>query len=155
MGTDSLASGRSRVLIVEDDPAAARLLDEALRDLDGTIDTTVATDGEQALRILGQRVEAPELDVPDAVVLDLDLPKLSGQAVLRQIRADPTLSTLPVVICSQHTSQEVVDECYRLRANAYFVKPDNYDDLLDTLREMRRFWDRDDVPVPETDPERD
>lgn len=153
MGADGSDADPAQVLVVEDDPGAARLFQEAFRELDEAVETTVATDGEQALAILGQRAGADGPGLPDAVFLDLDLPKLGGREVLRKIRADPSLSTLPVVVCSHHAEQRVVDECYRLRANAYFVKPDRFDDFLDMVRETRRFWTRDDVDVPEVDPE--
>lgn len=153
MGEDGTNVDPARILVVEDDSGAARLFQEAFRELDETVETTVATDGEQALAILENRTEAARPRFPDAAFLDLDLPKLGGREVLRTIRADPSLSTLPVIVCSHHTEQCIVDECYRLRANAYFVKPDRFDDFLDMVRETRRFWARDNVDAPEVDPE--
>lgn len=153
MGEDGPGDASNHVLVVEDDPGAARLFQEAFRELDEPVEITVANDGEQALAILGHHAETAEPGIPDAVFLDLDIPTLGGQEVLRKIRTNPSLSTVPVIICSHHTEQRIVEECYRLRANAYFVKPDRFDDFLDILREMRRFWTCDDVDVPEVDPE--
>lgn len=133
------------VLVVEDDSAAIRLYEEVFRDLDDRVTVTVVTDGRQALDVLHRRGEHADSRVPDLVVLDVDLPEIGGREVLREMREVGLLPSLPVVVCSQHADRETIDECYRLGASAYFVKPDDYDGLLRIAERVSTFWRTDEV----------
>lgn len=136
------------VLVVEDDSAAIRLYEEAFRELEAPVDVSVVTDGKQALDVLHRRGEYVDAGVPDIVIHDLDLPEVGGRAVLRELHEVGLLPALPVVVCSQRTGQETIDECYRLGASAYFVKPDDYDGLLRIARRVSAFWGTNEIEFP-------
>ena len=136
------------VLVVEDDSAAIRLYEEAFRELDDPVDVTVFTDGRQALDAVNRCRDDDGASVPDIVIQDLDLPGMGGVEVMREMRDVGLLPSLPVVVCSQHTDQATIDECYRLGASAYFVKPADYAGLLDVARRVSTFWGADGVEFP-------
>lgn len=134
-------SGASRVLLVDDDPGSLRLLEMAFAESGASVETLVATDGGEALEILHRRGDHTDVRRPDIVVLDLDLPGVGGREVLREIRQTDRLRPLPVVVLSQHDDPEIVEECYRIGANAYLVKPDDYDGLLEAVTAVTAFWE--------------
>ncbi len=128
------------ILLVEDNPGDVRLTKEAFAD--GCIDNTlhVVTDGEEAMEFLFQRGEYEEAAFPDLVLLDLNLPKKSGEEVLEAIKADEELRRLPVIILTSSEAQEDVLRSYELQANAYLTKPVDPDSFLDTVRTFEEFW---------------
>lgn len=130
---------RPTILLVEDDPGARRLFVEAIAD-ESNAELIIATDGSDALNLLPQRNGKDDL-VPDLVVLDLDLPNIDGMTVLKEYRAStsPT-NRVPILILSGNDDQAVIDEAYELGANAYLAKPDDYDDLVELIRDVGDFW---------------
>ncbi len=123
-------SARRRILLVDDDPAGAELTVIALGMLDPDARIDVAADGEEALDYLGRCAGA----LPDAVLLDLKMPKVDGHEVLRQIRGDARLRSLKVVVLTssdQHRDRLLSRE---LGSNAYLVKPGSIATLIDLLR---------------------
>lgn len=136
------------LLLVDDDPGAMRLLELACRELDPPVATSVATDGQEALDILHGRGEHDGEQAPDVVVLDLDLPRVGGREVLRRIRATDELATVPVVVLSANDDEETIEECYRLGANAYVVKPRDYESLLQAMRTVSGFWSDSQTELP-------
>ncbi|WP_232833812.1 response regulator [Saliphagus sp. LR7] len=137
-------SGQTRqevdILLVEDNPGDVRLTKEAFTD--GAIDNTlhVVTDGKEALNFLHQRDEYADAACPDLVLLDLNLPKKSGEEVLEEIRGDEDLQRLPVIILTSSEAQEDVLRSYELQANAYLTKPVDPDAFLDTIQTFEEFW---------------
>lgn len=128
------------ILLVEDNPGDVRLTREALRE--GKIENTVhvATDGVEAVDFLfrrGDHVDAPR---PDMVLLDLNLPRKNGDEVLEEIRGDPALSTIPVIVLTGSKAQEDVVRSYELCANAYLTKPVDPMEFIEVVRELERFW---------------
>jgi two-component system response regulator len=147
MGSVSTGSSTARrVLVVEDEQPAIRLYQEAFSELDSATELTVARDGETALEVLFDGESTQE--GPDVVILDIELPGIDGTEVLRRIRDDDTLAELPVVIVSNTADQAIIDECYQLGVNAYLRKPDDYDGLLNIVREVGSFWVREEVQLP-------
>ena len=126
-----------RILLVEDLTSDAVLLQEALRDAGLENDLEVAVDGEEAMRVL--RGDGP---LPQLVLLDLNLPKRSGRQVLEDIRADPRLDHLPVVVLSTSNAMKDVTFAYEHRANAYVRKPNGFEALSGVARSIRDFWMR-------------
>lgn len=126
-----------RILLVEDLQADAILLREALLEAGMGGDLVVARDGREALDML-----AADGPLPQLVLLDLNLPRLSGHQVLDRIRADPRLATLPVVVLSTSSSPADVAFAYSHRANAYVRKPNGFDALTGVARAIRDFWTR-------------
>jgi CheY-like chemotaxis protein len=126
-----------RILLVEDIAADAILLREALLDAGLGNDLVYANDGQEALDVLRSGKPLPSL-----VLLDLNLPKVSGRQVLDDIRTDPRLRDLPVVVISTSASPADVSFAYGHRANAYVRKPNGFESLSAVARAIRDFWTR-------------
>jgi CheY-like chemotaxis protein len=124
----------SRVLLVEDSPQDVRFVREALAE-SGEVHLDVLTNGSDVIPVLESR---PEL--PDLILLDLNLPGLRGDQVLRAIRARPNMSRVPVVILSSSRAPEDVRLCYEQHANSYIVKPLEYDQFRDAILSLERYW---------------
>lgn len=131
-------SRRLEVLLVEDNPGDVRLVKEALRDCDVPLNLTVATDGEEAFRLLFK--PPAENRRPDIILLDLNLPKRSGHEVLQEVKQDSNLRTIPVLVVSSAASKEEVNRAYRLSANCYIRKPLDLETTLQTIRDICMFW---------------
>ena len=125
----------TKILLVEDSPADALLLQEALRQVGVTDPVELVTDGEQAL----EHLRGPERP-PGLVLLDLNLPRMDGREVLAAIRADPELSDLPVVIMTTSSAPPDVKLAYNGGANAYVRKPIGMDRLVEAAASIRDFW---------------
>jgi two-component system response regulator len=126
------------ILLVEDNPDDEALALRALGRAQVTADIAVARDGAEALAMLG--VAAPRGRLPDVVVLDLKLPKLSGIDVLRRLRADPRTVLVPVVVLTSSDEDEDVLACYRAGANSYVRKPVDFEQYATVVGELGRFW---------------
>jgi CheY-like chemotaxis protein len=135
------------IFIVDDDPAQIRLCEEALRESYAKVTIESATTGEAALEHLLEG-ENSRAGLPDIIILDLDLPKMSGAEVLHRIRTTDSLQMVPVVILSGNSEQPMIDGCYRLGANAYLLKPDSYTELLDLVQNVAEFWTLDQIRYP-------
>ena len=111
------------ILLVEDAPGDVRLVSEALKQLPMSHVLTVAKDGEEALEILRKGKEGGSASLPDLVFLDLNLPKVNGYEVLKEIKNSSQLKRIPVVILTGSKSQEDVLKAYDAHANCYITKP--------------------------------
>ena len=131
------AARPTRVLLVEDNPGDARLTSEALRDGPIGVDITHARDGEEALAILQTAAGDP---LPDLVLLDLNLPRLSGREVLAAIREDARLANLPVVVLTGSNAPSDIRGVHQLRADGYVRKPTDFDDLVREMRSLKAIW---------------
>jgi CheY-like chemotaxis protein len=126
-----------RILLVEDISSDALLLYEALRDAGLGEDLVLAHDGQEALDLLHGGTPLPQL-----VLLDLNLPRVSGRQVLDEIRGDPRLHDLPVVVLTTSLSPADVSFAYSHLANAYVRKPNGFEALAGVARAIRDFWVR-------------
>jgi len=124
----------TRVLLVEDNAADVVLLQEALREGGVELDLEVATDGERAMTDLRDGM------LPDLVLLDLNLPRKDGREVLAEMKADPALAEVPVIVLTTSQSPGDVAFAYRNHANAYVRKPNGLEQLIDVTRAIRDFW---------------
>ena len=127
---------RKYILLVEDNPDDEALALRALVRSAVPADVLVARDGAEAL----ERVRGNLQRLPEVVLLDLKLPKLSGIDVLRRLRADPRTVLLPVVVLTSSNEDEDVLECYRAGANSYVRKPVDFDAFAAAVAELGRFW---------------
>jgi two-component system response regulator len=128
------------VLVIEDEPGHAKLIRKALCQTQGTM-VTVAETASSALDALGTKLASSEDIVqPDLVLLDLGLPDSPGLEVLRGIRSVPDLRTTPVVVLSCSDDETVVRQCMDAGANAFVVKPTNYDDFHALVGRIGQFW---------------
>jgi len=136
------ATEAKRILLVDDDSAGAELTVAALSEFDLGVEIDITADGEEALDYLFRRgpyARRPD-QLPALVLLDLKMPKVDGHEVLRQIRADPRLHPLPVIVLTS-SDQEADKRLSRtLGSNGYLVKPVSIDDFIDDLRNLTQFW---------------
>ena len=128
------------ILLVEDNPGDVRLTREALKINKVRNNLSVAEDGESALALL--RREYPHRDAPrpDLILLDLNLPRINGREVLAEIKGDPELKRIPVVILSSSEAEQDIVKSYDLHANAYVTKPVDMDRFIDVVRSIDGFW---------------
>ena len=132
--------GPIEVLLVEDSPGDVRLTREALKDAKVHISLHVAPDGIEAMAFLhrqGSHAKAPR---PDLILLDLNLPRKDGREVLKEIKEDPALATIPVVILTTSAASVDVMNSYRLHANCYITKPVSLDGFLKVVQSIDNFW---------------
>jgi CheY-like chemotaxis protein len=138
---ESVAAPRlANVLLAEDDPADARLIRRAFDLNKLALRLVWVEDGEAAMNYLLREGPQEENERPDLLLLDLNMPKMNGHEVLAAIRAEPHLTTLPVVILTTSSADEDVIESYRLRANAYVSKPIDLDGLFKIVNTIQEFW---------------
>jgi two-component system, chemotaxis family, response regulator Rcp1 len=136
---DTMSGRLAEILLVEDDPADALLMRRALAQSRLSLNITWVEDGEEALDYL----QTPGRDGavrPDLILLDLNMPKKSGHVVLAEIRDDPNLTDLPVVILTTSKAEEDVARSYALHANAYIAKPVGLPGFLKVVESIDGFW---------------
>lgn len=139
-----------RILLVEDDPNDIELTMIALEKNNLASEVFVSRDGEEALDYLldPRKKESTKVRNPSLILLDLKIPKISGLEVLKQIRANDLLKMIPVVILTSSRVEPDVKEAYRLGANAYVVKPVNFNEFIIAVKEIGFFWARVNEPPP-------
>ena len=128
------------VLLVEDDPGDILMTREAFQHHKIQNKLHVVTDGEQALQFLRQAGEYANVPRPGLVLLDLNLPRRSGHEVLAELKADPQLRVIPVVILTTSQAEEDILRSYSLHANAYVSKPVDFERFMDVIRQIDSFF---------------
>ncbi len=128
------------VLLVEDDPGDVLLIREALAEQKvGNMLSTVS-DGVEAMRFIRGEGEYAAAERPDLVLLDLNLPRKSGAEVLAEIKGDPELATIPVIVLTTSEAEEDVLRSYRMHANAYITKPVDFERFKDIVQQIDDFF---------------
>jgi CheY-like chemotaxis protein len=131
-----------RILIVEDDPNDVELTLTALEDYNLVNDVVVTRDGQEALDYLycrGQFSSRPN-ENPAVLLLDLKLPKVDGLEVLKQIKSDERLKLIPVVVLTSSHEEKDMMRSYKLGVNAYVVKPVDFHEFVNAVKELGAFW---------------
>lgn len=130
----------ARVLLVEDDPGDVLITRESFADSSVLCELSVVNDGAKALDFLHKRGKYKTAETPHLVLLDLNLPKVSGREVLAEVKGNAELSTIPVIVLSTSTADEDVAHSYQLHANAYITKPVDYDDFHEVVKSINEFF---------------
>jgi chemotaxis family two-component system response regulator Rcp1 len=125
------------VLLVEDNPGDVRLVKEVLTETDEPVELHVAADGESAMAWL--RDPGPGRP-PDLLLLDLNLPRKGGLEVLEELKADPALRRIPVVVLTSSAADRDVRGAYDRHANCFVTKPLGLEDFVSTVRDIAGFW---------------
>ena len=128
------------ILLVEDNAADVRLTREALRGAKLVNRLTVASDGVEALALLRRLGRYADVPRPELILLDLNLPKKNGLAVLAEIKADPDLRRIPVVVITSSDAEEDILRSYDLHANCYVVKPIELAQFVKVVNAIENFW---------------
>jgi CheY-like chemotaxis protein len=131
-----------RILLVEDDDRDVELTMNALEEYNLANEVVVARDGEEALDYLYCRGKhnSRSGDNPAVLLLDLKLPKVDGLEVLRQVKSDEDLKMIPVVVLTSSREEKDLVASYRLGVNAYVVKPVDFHEFVDAIKELGAFW---------------
>lgn len=130
----------AEILLVDDNPADVRLVREALRESRLRNELYVAGDGEEALAFLRREQGFADAPRPDLVLLDLNLPRKNGREVLAEMKSDPALKDIPVVILTTSNSDRDVLESYNLCASCYVRKPVQFQAFIDVVQSIQNFW---------------
>ena len=128
------------VLLAEDNPGDVWLTREALKGSPVRINLNVATNGEEALAFLRQQGKYTGASRPAMVLLDLNMPKKNGWEVLLEMKKDPELGCIPVLIITTSDAEEDIVRSYQLHANAYITKPDSIDRWASIGKSIEEFW---------------
>lgn len=129
-----------KVLLVEDSVEDRTLILEVLQDERIALDLNFVDDGEQAMAYLKQQPPYENVVTPDLVLLDLNLPKKDGRQVLAEIKSDPDLQSISVVVLTTSDSEEDIVKSYISHANGYVVKPINLDRFVKLVKSINGFW---------------
>jgi chemotaxis family two-component system response regulator Rcp1 len=128
------------ILLVEDNPGDVRLTREALKEGKVLNNLSVAQDGIEALAFLRREGKYSNAIHPDIILLDLNLPKKDGREVLAEIKNDPDLRRIPVVILTTSKAEEDILQSYNLHANCYITKPVDLDQFITVVQSVEDFW---------------
>lgn len=128
------------ILLVEDNPGDVRLTMEALKDCKMRNTLYVVEDGEEAMSFLYKKGKYADAPHPDLILLDLNLPKKNGKEVLFEIKENPKLKRIPVVILTTSKAEEDILKTYDLHANCYITKPVDFDQFISVVRKIEDFW---------------
>jgi DNA-binding response OmpR family regulator len=139
-----------RILMVEDDPKDVELSMTALEDYNLVNEVVVARDGEEALDYLFYRGKFQDRssENPAVILLDLKLPKVDGLEVLREIKTDAKLKMIPVVVLTSSKEEKDMVTSYKLGVNAYVVKPVDFHEFVNAIKELGVFWALINQPPP-------
>ena len=130
----------SRVLLVDDNPADIDLTRDVLAHSNCPNQVCWVGDGEEAMAFLQHEGKYADKPVPDLVLLDLNLPRKDGRAVLAEVKSHPTLHSTPVVIFSTSEASQDIAQSYELGANSYVCKPGNLHDYVAAVDSIGEFW---------------
>jgi two-component system, chemotaxis family, response regulator Rcp1 len=128
------------ILLVEGSPADVWLAQEAFKDANIQVKLHIATDGTEAMDFIKRAAKGAESPHPDLILLDLTLPKKSGLELLAELKADPQLKSIPVVILSTSAAQVDATESYQLHADCYMAKPVDLDVFLNVIKRIQHSW---------------
>jgi chemotaxis family two-component system response regulator Rcp1 len=128
------------ILLVEDNTADAHLIKEFLKEIDLKTALHIVRDGTAAMDFLYLNCRHNNEYCPTFVILDLNLPKMDGREVLREIKNDNDLKRIPVIILTTSTAEEDIKECYNNYANCYITKPLDFDEFANVMDSIKNFW---------------
>ncbi|MCP5418331.1 MAG: response regulator [Chromatiaceae bacterium] len=128
------------ILLVEDNPPDQDLTREAFKQGRLNNNLHVVDDGEQALAFLRREGEYGNAPRPGLILLDLNLPRMDGREVLKEIKGDAALSSIPVVVLTTSNDEADVLKSYQLHANCYLTKPVEFDNFTNVVRSLEHFW---------------
>jgi chemotaxis family two-component system response regulator Rcp1 len=128
------------ILLVEDNQSYVSLMMEALEESQVLTNMNVVMDGAEAMAYLTRESKYAHAPRPDLIVLDLNLPKIKGLKVLEEIKNDPDLKRIPVVIFTVSSAEQDILKSYNLHANCYIIKPKNLDQFMAVVKSAINFW---------------
>ena len=140
MTASSPSNTTRRILLVEDNPADIRMTQEVIKESGMQVVMDVVRDGEQAMDFVRRQGAFADAIRPDMILLDLNLPRKDGREVLAEIKTDPQLRTIPVIMLTTSKADHDIAECYRRRVNSYIAKPVGLDDFVKVVQAIESYW---------------
>jgi two-component system response regulator len=131
------------ILLIEDNSTDTELILRTFKKQKPDLKVKIATDGAAAIGVLSELSDSmakKTAHAPKVIILDLNMPKMNGQQVLRKVKEDKFTSTIPVVILTSSANETDIRECYRLQANSYIVKPVDYEEFSRTISGIVHYW---------------
>lgn len=128
------------ILMIEDNPGDVRLAQEGLKRGKVVNNLRVAEDGETGLAMLRKEGEHAGSASPDLILLDLNLPGIGGREVLAEIKSDPALEHIPVVVLTSSEAEEDILKSYKLKTNSYIIKPVEFQKFMDMMKKLDDYW---------------
>jgi two-component system, chemotaxis family, response regulator Rcp1 len=128
------------ILLIEDSPSDAALTIEALQAGKIVNNLNCVVDGVEAMAYLRKQDRFTESSRPDLIMLDLNLPKKDGREVLQELKSDPSLKLIPVIVLTTSSADKDVLQSYALNANCFITKPVDFQQFIDVVRSIERFW---------------
>lgn len=135
-----MSARQVEILLIDDDPVDVRLTTEQLATSKLRNRVSWAKDGIQALQYLRREGEFADAPFPDLILLDLNMPRMDGHAFLAEVKNDPVLATIPIVVVTTSDADRDITESYRLHANAYVTKPIGLEQMGKVVRAIEGFW---------------
>lgn len=130
----------AHILLVEDNEGDILLTLDAFEECKLKTAISVAKNGQEALNFLHRRGEYKDVKKPDLILLDINIPIFNGHEVLRQIKTDPILKKIPVIMLTTSSNQKDISEAYDNHCNSYVKKPLNIDEFLNAVIKIEEFW---------------
>jgi two-component system, chemotaxis family, response regulator Rcp1 len=128
------------ILLVDDNPADSDLISELLQRSSHKLQVSTVADGEQAMAFLRRQGRFASASEPDLMLLDLNMPRKDGRAVLAEVRSNPALRTLPIVVFTTSQARYDIQRSYELGANCYVSKPGSLQDFVAAVKGIADFW---------------
>jgi two-component system, chemotaxis family, response regulator Rcp1 len=135
-----ISSDIKDILVVEDSPIYQDLIEEAITELQLPLRLNFVTNGEEALFFLRQQRNYQDAPSPQLILLDLNIPKISGLELLEIIKNDPKLKVIPVIILTSSSLESDINRSYQLYANCYITKPSEIEQFFSTIHEIINYW---------------
>ena len=129
-----------QILLVEDSPSDVKLTFEALKQAKVANLVSHVEDGVQAMEFVRRQGQYSQSPRPDLILLDLNLPRKDGREVLKELKEDPSLRSIPVVVLTTSKAEQDVLRSYQLHANCYVTKPVNFERFLEVVQSIENFW---------------
>ena len=135
-----VASRPMEILLVEDSPSDTELTIEALKEAKIANSLSHVEDGVEAMEFLRRTNTYADAPTPDLILLDLNLPRKDGREVLLELKGDPELRVIPVVVLTTSKAEQDIIRAYELQANCYITKPVDFEQFVDVVRSIEHFW---------------
>jgi chemotaxis family two-component system response regulator Rcp1 len=129
-----------QILLIEDSPSDAKLTLKALSLAKVANKVSHVEDGVEAMEFLERKGSYGDAPRPDLVLLDLNLPRKNGREILEEMKSDPDLKTIPVIVLTTSSAEQDVLKSYQLHANCYITKPVNFDRFIECVTSIEQFW---------------
>jgi len=131
-----------KVLLIEDNEGDIKLIEEAITDNNLSIDLELLKDGGQTLQYVEEKISGGYVDLPDLIIMDLNLPKVQGKDLLKVFKKDTILKQIPIIILTTSSLSADINECFSSGANAYLIKPIDIIEFFDMISMIDKFWFR-------------